>query len=371
MPTIAELKAERDSWSSADNAGAFAANLNFPLAGYRLENDFYLTGSVLGSTSISSNIAQYLFMSETSASVSNVVRGFVASVRCILNVGSDPLPVDIIASISIANQTREIAENIASGTVVGEPLTTTGNPTVFSIIAGNTGDAFAIDNTGQITVVGALDYETVQSYTLIVQISKDAATDVTAAITINIANTGFTFDSIADNIIAENTAFSITFKGATDTALSSLGIEYTLGGADASSFNLTTATNVITITHAAFDFENPADSDTDNVYELTVSATDQATIAQTIDIDFTVTITDVEDIFTFNGFEYSPITSITGRIWLDKNLGANRVATAIDDADSFGDYYQWGRPADGHQLRNAATSDVLVDSTAPNSADFI
>ena len=36
--------------------------------------------------------------------------------------------------------------------------------------------------------------------------------------------------------------------------------------------------------------------------------------------------------------------------WMDRNLGARRVATAINDVLSYGNHYQWGRPADGHEI---------------------
>ena len=39
----------------------------------------------------------------------------------------------------------------------------------------------------------------------------------------------------------------------------------------------------------------------------------------------------------------------TGRTWMDRNLGASRVATGNTDAEAYGDLYQWGRAADGHQ----------------------
>jgi uncharacterized protein (TIGR02145 family) len=48
---------------------------------------------------------------------------------------------------------------------------------------------------------------------------------------------------------------------------------------------------------------------------------------------------------------YGTVTTATGRIWLDRNLGATRVATSVTDAAGYGDYYQWGRPADGHQTK--------------------
>ena len=48
---------------------------------------------------------------------------------------------------------------------------------------------------------------------------------------------------------------------------------------------------------------------------------------------------------------YGTVTTATGRIWIDRNLGATRVAQSSTDASAYGDYYQWGRPADGHQAK--------------------
>lgn len=51
------------------------------------------------------------------------------------------------------------------------------------------------------------------------------------------------------------------------------------------------------------------------------------------------------------------ITSANGKEWMDRNLGANRVATSVRDADAYGDLYQWGRAADGHEDRTSGTYD--------------
>jgi uncharacterized protein (TIGR02145 family) len=48
---------------------------------------------------------------------------------------------------------------------------------------------------------------------------------------------------------------------------------------------------------------------------------------------------------------YGTVTTATGRVWMDRNLGATRVATSSTDTQGYGDYYQWGRPADGHQTK--------------------
>jgi len=43
------------------------------------------------------------------------------------------------------------------------------------------------------------------------------------------------------------------------------------------------------------------------------------------------------------GNEYKTITSPnTGKVWLDRNLGAEKVCETPDDKRCFGDYFQWG-----------------------------
>ncbi|MBE8190242.1 MAG: hypothetical protein HAW58_05210, partial [Candidatus Thioglobus sp.] len=61
----------------------------------------------------------------------------------------------------------------------------------------------------------------------------------------------------------------------------------------------------------------------------------------------------------------------TGTVWMDRNLGAGQVATASDDAMAYGNYYQWGRAADGHQVQTPTTTATLASSVTPNHADFI
>lgn len=61
----------------------------------------------------------------------------------------------------------------------------------------------------------------------------------------------------------------------------------------------------------------------------------------------------------------------TGRTWMDRNLGATRAATSSTDAASYGDLYQWGRRADGHQLRTSATTATSSSTDKPAHGMFI
>ncbi len=66
---------------------------------------------------------------------------------------------------------------------------------------------------------------------------------------------------------------------------------------------------------------------------------------------------------------YGTVTTRTGRIWLDRNLGASRVATSSTDELAYGDYYQWGRPADGHEKQ--IVSGNASDYSNVKSATFV
>lgn len=68
--------------------------------------------------------------------------------------------------------------------------------------------------------------------------------------------------------------------------------------------------------------------------------------------------------------EANEVYSISGKIWMDRNLGASQIATASDDALAYGDLYQWGRTSDGHEDRNSTTAPGPVTSGS-EGANFI
>ncbi len=65
---------------------------------------------------------------------------------------------------------------------------------------------------------------------------------------------------------------------------------------------------------------------------------------------------------------YNPTT---GKIWMDRNLGATQVATSSTDAASYGYLYQWGRGNDGHQVRTSGTTTTLSGWDTPGHGNFI
>ena len=76
--------------------------------------------------------------------------------------------------------------------------------------------------------------------------------------------------------------------------------------------------------------------------------------------------------FDYNG---SPVTygtiisTTTQKKWLDRNLGATRLAQSVDDYLAYGDLFQWGRKVDGHQhiLRTSGADADASGSTGITS----
>ena len=94
-------------------------------------------------------------------------------------------------------------------------------------------------------------------------------------------------------------------------------------------------------------------------YYVRAYATNSTGTSYGTQISFTTT----EPIYT--------VTTSTGRIWMDRNLGATRVPTSQIDAQGYGDLYQWGREKDGHQLRTSTTTSNQSTSDIAGNALFI
>ena len=91
-------------------------------------------------------------------------------------------------------------------------------------------------------------------------------------------------------------------------------------------------------------------------------------------VTFSTTSDTTKVTFTYNGIlvTYNIIRSpISGKKWMDRNLGASRAATASNDDQAYGDLFQWGRLADGHQIRTSGTTTTLATSNTPGHGNFI
>ncbi len=95
-----------------------------------------------------------------------------------------------------------------------------------------------------------------------------------------------------------------------------------------------------------------------------------------LDTATVLTSNDIPDIQTTpigtTNINYGTITStVTQKVWLDRNLGASSICTSYNDSQCYGDYYQWGREADGHEKSNSSVVSTQSTSTNPNHSKFI
>ena len=209
--------------------------------------------------------------------------------------------------------TRDVPENSDAGTNVGDPVAAydaEGDVLTYTISDDADSASFDIDRaTGQI-MVGAgtelnYDVEDERSYTVMVTATgpghgDDAADDTdTITVTINVTNvdedpelTGM--DSLRQ---MENTAITVprgTYMASDDEDTANVAL--TLSGTDASDFTLTDDNGNGTYElafKAVPDFEMAADTGGNNVYNITVTATDSD--GQTDTMAVVVTVTNVEE----------------------------------------------------------------------------
>lgn len=80
--------------------------------------------------------------------------------------------------------------------------------------------------------------------------------------------------------------------------------------------------------------------------------------------------------FQYNGtgspsVSYGTVVSQNNTCWLDRNLGASAVATSYDHLAAYGDYFQWGRGDDGHQISSSTTLSAQSSTPDPGHDNFL
>ena len=195
--------------------------------------------------------------------------------------------------------TREVAENTAAGMNIGDPVmgTDADGDTLIYTLGGTDAASFDIDAaTGQLMTVAALDYETKDSYSVTVTASDSGGLSDSIDVTITVTDVDeaqvITGDAAPN--YAENGTGPVATYTATDPE--SATITWSLEGDDAADFEIS-AGGMLTFVSPP-DHENPADADRDNVYEVTVKASD-GTIVDTLDV--TTTVTNVDEGFEVSG----------------------------------------------------------------------
>ena len=192
------------------------------------------------------------------------------------------------------NAAREIAENTEAGENIGAPVAATDDDSdqrLTYTLEGNGEPSFDIDwATGQIMTKAALDFESRTSYTVTVRATDPALMDNSATVIVVITVTDVNeppeiIGDAAVPFVGEAQAAVDDYVAPTlhtYTATNPAGANFTTGrwsvaGADGSKFNIGNQTDgrLGELTFKAKpDYENPTDTNMDNVYEVTVRTAD-------------------------------------------------------------------------------------------------
>ena len=232
---------------------------------------------------------------------------------------------------------RSVNENAAADAPVGDPVAAEDedSDTLTYSMTGTDADSFDIDvDTGQISVAEgtAFDYESTISYSVTVEATDpDGDSDsVDVAIMVNDVDEppSFTVDN-TELEYAENGAGSVTTFTATDPEGGDIG--WGLSDDDADLFSIDGGALSFA---SSPDFESPADEDTDNVYNLTIGASDAE--GNLTEVDVTVTVINVDEAGTVTLSSLEPEEEV-------------RITAALADPDGIASNirWQWARSSDG------------------------
>ena len=268
--------------------------------------------------------------------------------------------------------TRSIAENTPKGVDIGSPIEAEDlNPGKLTYTLGGTAaDDFDIDReTGQLKTKIELDADTGPSYSVTVRATdpsgdphdttatnRDDYSDmITVTITVEDLAEDPQIDEVdADNMLdgfEENTVITTTVATFEAVVEDSGSVSrWSLAGPDAGELEFVTDTVGTLTFKKSPDYEKPGDADGDNVYEVTVRATDSEGRTGTKDVTVEVTNDDEDGTVTLSPTQH--------------RVGVPITATLKDDDDGiYGLTWQWynggsaydqeGNPTNANNAANA------------------
>ena len=267
--------------------------------------------------------------------------------------------------------TREVPENTSAGTAIGDPVVAEdkdGDVLTYTL-GGNAAESFTIDwATGQLMTKAALNFEMGPTYTATVTATdpsavpavQTSATDSSDTITVTITVTdvneppAFTGGD-AEVTFGEVSGDIATLLGtyvATDPEMDD-PITWSVTGADAGKFSITDG---VLKFRAEPDYEAQGDANGDNVYEVTVVATDSNGNRKTKDVEVKVMNEDEDGTVTLSRTQ--------------PRVGVPVTASVTDPDESIsGLRWQWYNNTVGGDLTQNAIEDATSDTYTPTAAD--
>ena len=172
-------------------------------------------------------------------------------------------------------------------------FTYTANEAVTWSLSGNDSGLFSISNIGELSFISAPDYEspgdigTDNTYNVTVNATDSSNNTSDLAVTVTVTDVDETDPVVSNSVntntpsIEENQTFVATFNSDEPVIWSLSGIDsslFTISAINQPSSSGSTSSSDSTQAQLSFssapDYEQPADSNSDNVYEITVTATD-------------------------------------------------------------------------------------------------
>ena len=206
-------------------------------------------------------------------------------------------------------QSREVAENTPAGTNLGAPVAANDPGDILTYALSGSGAASfdIVRSSGQLRTKVALDFETTPTYTITVTATDPFGSPATSLVTITVTDvneapmvTGAaTIDHVEGTTALQDDSGTTEVEGryaATDadtTADPVASLKWSLSGADASKLDISITTPRTLFFNDAPDYESPGDSNSDNVYEVTVVVRDSA--GNTDEQAVTVKVTNMEE----------------------------------------------------------------------------
>jgi hypothetical protein len=249
-----------------------------------------------------------------------------------------PAPADHMYITNLASS--EVAENavytsttpLLAGTPVGA---------VNYTLSGDDADKFTVNPlTGVVTMI-ARNYEApadtggnnIYNYTLTATDSGGNSDTQDVAVTVTDVKE-ITITRIGNSSVVENTAYTSDIPTVIGNPVGAL--TYTLSGDDAGLFTVNSSTGVVSM--VARDFEAPADTGVNNVYDYTLTATDTGGNSDTQDVAVTVTDMVIEQIYlgTWAGLNLNLIHGVTtadGKVYYYLDLSGDGTSGGWDYAN--------------------------------------
>jgi len=188
-------------------------------------------------------------------------------------------------SLSSSLAASSFAENTATGTRIATvSASDPESQTITYSLSGTGSENFAVDSSGNITLVSSLDFETTTSYSLTITAS-DGTNSASNTINISVADVVELSIALASSSISidENASSGSSITTTTTTTDGSGSVTYSLSGAGSENFAVSSDGTITTV--ASLDYE------TTTSYSLTLTATDGT---NTVTQNFTVNVNDLK-----------------------------------------------------------------------------